>query len=417
VTLKPEEDWRPGMTWERLIEEMDGRLQIPGMANIFWMPIQTRTEMLATGVRSKLGIKVFGPDLGVIEDIAKEIEAVVKPLPGTRSAYAERVIGGKYLDFVVNRLEAARYGLTVGDVEDLIESAIGGMKITTTVEGRERYPVAVRYAWELRDNVDKLRRVLVPTPTGTQVPLGQLSQIQFVTGPAMITDENGSLQGIVFVDVAGRDLGSYVEEAKRMVAERIKIPPGYRLSWTGQYEYLLRARERLQIVVPLTLLIIFVLLYLNFRSIPKSLIVLLSVPFSLVGAIWTLWALDYNLSVAVWVGIIALAGVATEIGIVMVMYLDQAYERHGASGGSIAYSELLEATLEGAARRMRPVMMTVSTILFGLLPIMWSHGTGADVMKRIAAPMIGGMVTTTVLALLVIPAIYLLWKAWGLGRK
>jgi Cu(I)/Ag(I) efflux system membrane protein CusA/SilA len=410
VTLKPEEEWRPGMTWDRLIEEIDGKLQIPGLANIFWMPIQTRTEMLATGVRSKLGIKVFGPDLSVIERIAQEIEAVIKTLPGTRSAYAERVTGGKYLDFVIRREEAARYGLTVGDVEDLIESAIGGMRITTTVEGRERYSVAVRYAWELRDDVERLRRVLVPTPAGAQVPMGQLTDIRFITGPAMITDENGSLQGIVFVDVAGRDLGGYVEEAKRIVSERVQLPSGYRLSWTGQYEYLLRAKARLQIMVPLTLLIIFVLLYLNFRSLPKTLIVLLSVPFSLVGAIWMLWALDYNLSVAVWVGIIALAGVATEIGVVMVVYLDQAHERYRAAGQPLAFPGLLQATLEGAARRMRPVMMTVSTILFGLLPILWTTGAGADVMKRIAAPMVGGMISTTILALFVLPALYLLWR-------
>jgi Cu(I)/Ag(I) efflux system membrane protein CusA/SilA len=410
VTIKPEEDWRPGMTWDGLIEEMDRKLQIPGMANIYWMPIQTRTEMLATGVRSKLGIKVFGPDLAVIEGIAKEIEAAVKTVSGTRSGYAERVMGGKYLDFVIQREAAARYGLTVGDVEDLIESAIGGMRITTTVEGRERYPVAVRYAWELRDDVEKLRRVLVPTPTGTQVPLGLVADIRFETGPAMITDENGSLQGVVFVDVAGRDLGGYVEEAKRVVAERVKLPPGYRLSWTGQYEYLLRAQDRLIVVVPLTLLIIFVLLYLNFRSVPKTLIVLLSVPFSLVGAIWTLWTLDYHLSVAVWVGIIALAGVATEIGVVMVVYLDQAYEHHLTAGRPATVSDLMEAVVEGAARRMRPVMMTVSTILFGLLPILWTAGTGADVMKRIAAPMVGGMITTTLLALLILPALYLLWR-------
>ncbi|MEK6683922.1 MAG: CusA/CzcA family heavy metal efflux RND transporter, partial [Nitrospirota bacterium] len=404
VTLKPEDQWRDGLTWDGLIDEMDGKLQIPGMTNIFWMPIQTRTEMLATGVRSKLGIKIFGPDLSTIEELAERIETIVKTIPGTRSAYAERVTGGKYLDITLRREDAARYGLTVGDINAIIESAIGGMTVTTTVEGRERYPVAVRYAWELRDDIERLKRVLVPTPAGAQIPLSQLADIRFVTGPAMITDENGSLQGIVFVDVAGRDLGGYVLEAKRNVAEQIALPAGYRLGWTGQYEYLLRARERLQIVVPLTLLIIFVLLYLNFRSVPKTLIVLLSVPFSTVGAIWILWALDYNLSVAVWIGIIALAGVATEIGVVMITYLDQAFERHQSEGRRFTVRDYLDAVVEGATLRVRPVMMTVAAIIGSLLPILWTQGTGADVMKRIAAPMVGGMITTTFLALFVIPA-------------
>jgi Cu(I)/Ag(I) efflux system membrane protein CusA/SilA len=344
--------------------------------------------------------------------MAERIETIVKTIPGTRSAYAERVTGGKYLDITIRREDAARYGLAVGDINAIIESAIGGMTVTTTVEGRERYPVAVRYAWELRDDIERLKRVLVPTPAGAQIPLSQLAEIRFTTGPAMITDENGSLQGIVFVDVTGRDLGGYVLEAKRKVAEQIALPAGYRLGWTGQYEYLLRARERLQIVVPLTLLIIFVLLYLNFRSVPKTLIVLLSVPFSTVGAIWILWALGYNLSVAVWIGIIALAGVATEIGVVMITYLDQAFERHQSEGRRFTVQDYLDAVVEGATLRVRPVMMTVAAIIGSLLPILWTQGTGADVMKRIAAPMVGGMITTTFLALFVIPAIYLLWREW-----
>jgi Cu(I)/Ag(I) efflux system membrane protein CusA/SilA len=302
-------------------------------------------------------------------------------------------------------------------VEEIIEAAIGGANVTTTVEGRERYTVNVRYARELRDDIDRLRRVLVPTPTGAHIPLEQLAEIRVTTGPSMIRDENGSLAGIVYVDVVGQDLGSYVEQAKRLIAEKVKFPPGYSLGWAGSYQYLLRAKERLKIVVPLTILLIFVLLYFNFKSVARSLLVMLTVPFSLVGGILLLALLDYNLSVAVWVGLIALAGVATEIGIVMIVYLDEAFKKHQEEGRLNTIQDLIAATIEGAVKRVRPIVMTASAIIFGLLPIMWSHGTGADVMKRIAAPMIGGMVTTTVLALLVIPAIYLLWKAWGLGRK
>jgi len=417
VLLKPESEWRPGMTWDKLVDELNRTVQIPGMPNIWWMPIQTRTEMLATGIRSNLGIKVFGPDLKTIERIGLDIERVLSDVPGTRSVFAERVTGGYFIDFEVNRDEAARYGLNVEDVEDLIESAIGGKNIDMTIEGRERYPINVRYARDFRDDIDKLRRVLVPTPVGAQVPLGQLADIRFTMGPPQIRDENGQLVGYVFVDVGGRDLGGYVKEAKRIIREKVRIPPGYHLGWGGQYQYMERAKQRLQLVVPLTALIIFVLLYMNFKSVAKTLIVMLSVPFSLVGGIWLLWALNYNLSVAVWVGIIALVGVAAELGVVIIVYIDEALTRWIKEGRMKRPSDLLEAVIEGAAQRVRPIMMTASAITAGLLPILWSTGTGADVMKRIATPMVGGMITSTLLTLCVIPAIYALWQRWQLRER
>ena len=414
VTLKPQEAWRPGMTWDTLIAEMDQRVKMPGMPNIWWMPIQTRTEMLATGIRSSLGIKILGPRLEELERLGVQIEGLLQSLDGTRSAYAERVTGGYYLDIDVNRVAAARYGLTVGDVHDVIESAIGGKNITWTVEGRERYPINVRYPRELRQDVDALKRVLVMTPQGAHIPLAQLSSITKTTGPPSIRDENGSLTSIVFVDVAGQDLGTYVQEAKALVQEHVKLPPGYSLQWAGQYEYLERAQRQLQIVIPLTLFLIFVLLYLNFRSIPRCLLVLLSVPFSLIGAIWYLNFLGYHLSVAVWVGLIALAGVAAETGVIMIMFLDEACTRRQQENRLQSLSDLRDAVVEGAVLRVRPKIMTASAIFLGLLPIMWSHGTGADVMKRIAAPMIGGMVTATILTLLVIPGLYVIWRHWDL---
>jgi Cu(I)/Ag(I) efflux system membrane protein CusA/SilA len=410
VTLKPESQWRPGMTWDRLLDEMDAKLRIPGFPNIWWMPIQTRTEMITTGVRSPVGIKVLGPDLKTIERIGVDIEQVLATVPGTRSAFAERLNEGYYLDLIVNRREAARYGLTVGDVQAVITSAIGGDTVTTTVEGRERYPVNVRYKRELRDDPDRLKRVLIPTPSGAQIPLGQIAEIVITQGPPSIADEAGALAGLVSVSVGRRDLRGYVQEAQRAVQERVTLPPGYRLIWTGQYEHLVRAEERLKLVVPLTLALILLLLYLNFRSLVKSLIVLMSVPFAAIGAIWYLDYLGYNLSVAVWVGIIALAGVAAETGVVMLVYLDEAYERRVREGRMATAHDLREAIMEGAVQRVRPKMMTVAAIMGGLLPIMWTTGTGADVMKRIAAPMIGGMVSSTVLTLLVIPVLYMLWR-------
>ena len=416
VTLKPESEWREGMTWDKLVKEMDSVLKFPGMPNIWWMPIQTRTEMLATGIRSPIGIKIFGPDLKVIEEVAVEIEKAVQDIPGTRSAFAERVTGGYFVDFEIRREAAARYGLTVEKVENIIQTAIGGMNISQTIEGRERYPINVRYARELRDNLEALKRVLVPTPTGAQVPMAQLANIQTTTGPPMIRDEAAQLVGFVFVDIVNRALGDYVAEAKQVVRERVDIPPGYRIAWGGQFQYMERAREKLKIVVPLTLFIIFFLLYLNFNSMPETLIVMLTVPFSLVGGIWLLNLLDYNLSIAVWVGVIALVGVAVEIGVVMLVYLNEAWDRR-VEEGRTTFVDLQEAVMEGAGQRLRPIMMTVGTTIFALLPIMLGTGTGSDVMKRIAAPMVGGLVTATVLSLAIIPTIYTIWKGWGLPRE
>ncbi|MEP6888460.1 MAG: efflux RND transporter permease subunit, partial [Nitrospirales bacterium] len=413
VTLKPEDQWRPGMTWDRLIADMDARLKFPGMPNIWWMPIQTRTEMLATGIRSNLGIKILGPDLSEIERIGVSMERLLQNVRGTRSAYAERVTGGYYLDFRINRQAVARYGLRVQDVEEVIESAIGGKTVSQTVEGRERYSINVRYLRALRDDPESLRRVLVETPRGAKIPMAQLAQITLMTGPPSIRDEQGSLAGIVFVDVAGRDLAGYVAEAQRVILGQVPLKPGYRLEWGGQFQYLERAKARLQIVVPLTIFLIFVLLYLNFRSVSRSLIVLLSVPFGVVGAIVFLNVLQYHLSVAVWVGIIALAGVAAETGVIMIIFLDEACDRWEREGRLRSLADLREAIIEGAVQRVRPKVMTASAILIGLLPIMWSHGAGADVMKRVAAPMIGGMVTSTLLTLLVIPSLYALWR----GRR
>ena len=412
VTLKPQEDWRPGITWDKLIAEMDQKVKFPGMPNIWWMPIQTRTEMLATGIRSSVGIKILGPKLEELERIGLQIESLLQDLQGTRSAYAERVTGGYYINIDADRTAAARYGLTIGDVQDVIESAIGGKNIAWTVEGRERFPINVRYPRDLRQDVEALKRVLVTTAKGEHIPLAQLSTISTSMGPPSVRDENGSLASVVFVDIAGRDLGTYVQEAKALVQQEVKLPSGYSLQWAGQYQYLERAQEKLKIVVPLTLSLIFLLLYLNFQSIPRCLLVLLSVPFSLVGAIWYVDFLNYNLSIAVWVGLIALAGVAAETGVIMVMFLDDACARRQRENRLQSLTDLRDAIIEGAVLRVRPKIMTASAIILGLLPIMWSQGTGADVMKPIAAPMVGGMVTTTVLTLLVIPTLYLIWKTW-----
>ena len=340
------------------------------------------------------------------------MEPILKKIKGTRSVFAERVVGGYYIDFVIDRKEAARYGLTVQDVEDVIETAVGGKNITLTIEGRERYPVNLRYNREYRERFENLGRIMVPTPIGMQIPIGQVADIKIIQGPPSIRDENGSLAGFVFVDIKDRDIGSYVEEAKQAVQEQMKLPPGYRLIWAGQFQYMERAKEKLKLMIPFTLLIIFVLLYMNFESISKTLIVFLSVPFSLVGSIWMLYLLDYNMSVAVWVGIIALAGVAAEIGVIMLIYLDEAYERRKRSGQMQTLQDLQEAVIEGAGRRVRPIVMTVAAIIGGLLPIMWSHGTGSQVMQRIAAPMIGGMVSSILLTLFVIPVLYMLVKQW-----
>ena len=410
VLLKPKDQWRPGLTWDDLVAEMDRELNYPGMPNIWWMPIQTRVEMLTTGIRSQLGIKVFGDDSSELEKVSIAIEQALPEVPGTRSAFAERATGGFFLDVKVNRREAARYGLSVQNVNEVVMTAIGGTNVSETVEGRERYPIQVRYAREFRDHPEALKRVLVATPTGAQVPLSQVAEIGFATGPPMIRSEDGQLVNFVFVDIAGRPLGDYVDEARRLVNERVELPPGVRLEWVGQFVYLERAKERLEIVIPVTLLIVFLLLYMNTGSITETGIVLLAVPFSLVGAIWLMWLLDYNMSIAVWVGLIALAGLDAETGVIMLLYLKLAYVRRQSEGRLRSFDDLRETIVDGAARRIRPKLMMVLTTMIGLLPVMWSTGTGADVMKRIAAPMVGGLVTSFALELTIYPAIFAIWK-------
>ncbi len=419
VSLKPFDQWPRGMTWEKFLAELNMNLRTPGMANIFWMPIQTRTEMLTTGFRSALGIKVFGPDLQGIENLAVQIEKAIVDLPDTRSAFAERTVGGYFLDFDVNREAAARYGLTAGDVNDVIETAIGGKTITTTVEARERYPVRARYAPDFRQDLDSLKRVLVPTPSGAQIPISLVADIKYRTGPPSIRNENGQLVGFVLIDPATSDIDGYVRRASKRIAERVKFPAGYYTEWAGQFQYIRQAEQRLKIVVPLTLLIIFVLIYFNTRSVAKTCIVLLAVPFSLIGAFWLLWLLGYHISVAVWVGLLALAGLDAETGVVMLLYLDHAWEKFRAEGRMKSIVDLRAAIHEGAVQRLRPKIMTACAILFGLLPIMWSPitQTGADVMKRIATPMIGGVVTSTFLELLIYPIIFLMWRGQKVGDE
>ena len=417
IMLKPESEWRPGMTVQKLIDEMDRAIQFPGITNAWTMPIKTRTDMLSTGIKTPVGIKISGPNLTVLEQIGKEVEAVMRTVPGTLSAFAERAVGGNYLDFDINRTEAARYGLTVGDVQNVIQTAMGGMIITNTVEGLERYTVNLRYSRELRDNLEALKRVLVPTPTGEQIPIGQLSTITPRKGPMVVRSEDTRPNAWVYVDIKDIDVGTYVENAKQTVAEKIKLPAGYNIIWSGEYEYMQRAEQRLMLVVPMTLFIIFIIIYLNTRSVTKVAIVFLAVPFSLVGTFWFLYFLGYNLSIAVWVGIIALAGLDAETGVVMLLYLDHAYDEWKGKGLMRGLSDLKEAIHYGAVKRVRPKIMTASVIIAGLLPIMWSHGSGADVMKRIAAPMVGGVVTSVLLELAVYPVIYFLWKSWTLRRQ
>jgi Cu(I)/Ag(I) efflux system membrane protein CusA/SilA len=384
------------------------------MPNIWWMPIQTRTEMLSTGIRSPLGIKIFGDDLEAIESVAVEIEAAVAQVSGTRSAFADRATGGFYTDIRVDRAAAARYGLSVADVNDLVKIAIGGMQVSETVEGRERYPISIRYARELRDEPLALERVLVPTPSGAQIPLRQVATVEFTTGPPMIRSEDGKLVGYVFVDPGDRAVADYVAEARRVVAEQVRFVPGVRIEWAGQFQYFERAKERLKVVVPVTLFMICLLLYFNMKSMVEVAIVLLAVPFSLIGAIWLLYVLGYNMSVAVWVGLIALAGLDAETGVVMLLYLTLAHRRRQERGLLRSREDLREAIVEGAAQRIRPKLMTVLTTMIGLLPVMISTGTGADVMKRIAAPMVGGLFTSFLLELTVYPAVFALWRGRGL---
>jgi Cu(I)/Ag(I) efflux system membrane protein CusA/SilA len=416
ITFKPPDQWRPGMTPQKLESEMNQLLQIPGVSNGWTMPIKGRIDMLATGVRTPLGIKIFGPQLSEIEQLGRHIEAQLKPLPGTRNVFFERVEGGFYLDFDIKREAAARYGLRIGDIEDVIEAAVGGMNVSNTIEGRERYPIQIRYARELRDDPEQLKRILVMAPNGTPVPLMQVADIRVTTGPPMIRSEGGQLLGIVFIDPKPEmDPGTYVTQADQ-VLQTLNLQPGYRLEWSGQYEFMKRATQRLLLVVPVTLLLIFLLLYQNFKSITEALMVMLSLPFAMVGAFWALQLLGYNLSVAVWVGIIALTGVAAETGIVMLLYLDEVYHSRLAAGTLSTRSDLLEAIVEGAVMRVRPKLMTVITTVVGLLPIMYSHEIGSDIMKPFTAPLIGGMVSSTLLTLIVIPCLYMLWKERALPR-
>jgi Cu(I)/Ag(I) efflux system membrane protein CusA/SilA len=435
VILKPDSEWRTKERWysswapgwlagalrhvwpdrishDELVDEMDRALQIPGTTNAWTMPIKARIDMLATGIRTPVGIKIFGADLAEIERIGAEVEAAVKAVSLTRSAFAERVAGGYFLDFDLNRDALARYGLTVDDANAVIMTAIGGETVTTVLKGRERYSVNVRYSRELREDLDRLARVLVPTMSGAQVPLGQLAAIRQVRGPAMIRNENGLLSGYVYVDfdTSKEDVGGYVEKAKEAVAEKVKLPPGYSLVWSGQYENMIRVKERLKVVIPVTLVLIWLLMYANTKSAMKTMIVLLAVPFSLIGAIWFLWLLGYNLSIAVWVGVIALMGLDAETGIFMLLFLDLAHAEAKANGVLRNRADLIESIIHGAVKRVRPKAMTVCAAFFGLIPIMWSTGAGADLMKRIAAPMVGGLVTSFALELLVYPAIYMLWK-------
>jgi Cu(I)/Ag(I) efflux system membrane protein CusA/SilA len=421
ITLKPESEWRAGLTIDKLIAEMDKALQFPGVANSWTMPIKARIDMLSTGIRTPIGIKVFGKDLDEMEKLARQIEAVVKTVPGTSSAFAERITGGFYLNIEPDRTQLARYGLAVGDLLDVVGTALGGEMVTTTVEGRERFGVTVRYPRELRGDPQQIaREVLVPTMDGAMIPLGQLAKVIVAKGAPGIRTENALLSAYIYVDIRGRDIGGYVADAKKAVAAQVKFPSGYYATWSGQFENMERAIEKMKVVIPVTLLIIFLLLYLNFRRITETLIVMLSVPFALVGGVWLMWVLDYNLSVAVAVGFIALAGVAAETGVIMLIYLDHAWEaiklKCRAAGREPGVGDLYEAVMEGAVERVRPKMMTVVAIMAGLLPIMWGTGTGSEVMSRIAAPMVGGMISSTVLTLAVIPAIYTLVKQWRLKR-
>jgi Cu(I)/Ag(I) efflux system membrane protein CusA/SilA len=419
ITLKPESAWRAGMTYDRLIAEMDSAVRIPGTTNAWTMPIKGRIDMLATGIRTPVGIKIFGPDLAELERLGKQVEDIVRQVRGTRSAFAERAVSGYYLDIDIDRATAARHGLNVGDVQTVIATAVGGMTVTRTVEGRERYGVRIRYPQELRDSPERLASVLIPVSHGVGgsasggesfIPLGQIATIRQVAGPMVVRTEGAQPTAWVFVDVADRDIGSYVAEAHQTVGRAVALPPGYTLVWSGQYEYMQRAAAKLKVVIPATLAIIFLLLYFNFGNIGETAIVMLSLPFALVGGLWFIWLLGYNWSVAVAIGFVALNGVAAETGVIMLIYLDHAWKAKRADGRTPTLRDLYDAVMEGAVERVRPKLMTVTAIMAGLLPILWGTGSGASVMKRIAAPMVGGMVSSTVLTLLVIPAVYSLWK-------
>ncbi|MFA7387745.1 MAG: CusA/CzcA family heavy metal efflux RND transporter, partial [Thiohalobacteraceae bacterium] len=417
VQLKPKHQWREGMTPERLKEELNRVVQLPSLANSWTPPIKTRIDMLATGIRTPLGIKISGPDLNVIQEVGTRIEELLRDLPGTRSVFSERVAGGRYLIIDVDRLAIARYGLTVGEVQDVVRMALGGMNIAETIEGRERYPVNLRYPQDLRDSPERIRNLALVTPRGARIALGDVAAVRVEDGPDMIRSENARLNGWIYVDIQGRDLGSYVEAAQRTVAANIELPAGYALGWSGQYEYMQRAAARLALLVPLTLAIILLLLYMNFRRFGEAALLLGTLPLALVGGFWLLYLLGYNLSVAVGVGFIALAGVAVETGVIMLLYLNLAWDRIRAGTAAPNEADLHAAVMEGALQRLRPKLMTVATIFAGLLPIMFSTGTGAEVMRRIAAPMVGGMIGSTLLTLLVLPAAFLVWQRAALGRR
>ncbi len=420
ILLKPNDEWREGMTIDKLKKELNELIQFPGLTNIWVMPIKNRIDMLATGIKTPVGIKVAGPDLSVIEDIGKEIEKVLTDVPGTVSVYAERVAGGRYVTVDIKRREAARFALNIADIQEVVKTALGGMRVAMTVEGLERYPINVRYPRDVRDSLEKLRNLPVVTPAGARIPLAEVADIRIDDGPGMIKTENARLNGWIYIDIEGRDLGSYVQDAQQVVADKVKLPPGYSISWSGQYEFMVRAVERLTTVVPITLVIIVLLLYMNFRNLTEVAIIMGTLPLALVGGFWLLYLLDYNLSVAVGVGFIALSGVAVEIGVLMLVYLNQALQRHqdaaDKAGIKLTIDEVRSAIIDGALLRVRPIMMTVAAIIAGLLPIMLGGGTGSEIMRRIAAPMVGGMVSATLLTLVVIPAVFLLWKSRGLNR-
>ncbi len=413
VILKPKSEWRKGLTYDKLVDEMDEKLQIPGITNAWTMPVKNRVDMLSTGIRTPIGVKIYGDDLHEIAKTGLAIESALKNVRGTRSVFAERVTGGYFLDFKLKRDQLARYGLSVEEANEVIMTAIGGESVTSTVEGRERYPVNVRYAREFRDNMESLKHTLVATSSGAQVPIEQIADLEIVQGPAMIRDENGRLSGYVYVDITGRDIGSYVHEAKAIVEKSVTVPKGMYILWSGQYENMIRVKKRLMFVVPLTLLLIILLLYANTKSWVKTGIVMLAVPFSLIGAVWFLYLLGYNVSIATWVGMIALMGLDAETGVFMLMYLDMSYQDAVKAGKMRTRQELEEAVVHGAVKRIRPKMMTVMAAMLGLLPILWSMGTGADVMKRIAAPMVGGLLTSFLMELVIYPPIYSLWK-WSI---
>jgi Cu(I)/Ag(I) efflux system membrane protein CusA/SilA len=414
IQLKPREEWREGMTPDKLRAELDRAVQYTGLTNAWVMPIKTRIDMLATGIKTPVGIKVAGPDLKVIERIGQNLERVLENVDGTASVYSERVAGGRYVDIQIDRKRASRFGLNIADIHDVIQSAVGGMNVTQTVEGLERYPVNVRYPQRVRDSVQQLRLLPIVTPQGARIALADVADVNVIDGPPAIKSENARLNGWTYIDISGRDLGSYVAEAQKVVEDLVKLPAGYSLAWSGQYEYMVRAKERLSIVGPVTLAIIVLLLYLNFRRFAEVAIIIGTLPMALIGGLWLLYLLDYDLSVAVGVGFIALAGVAVEIGVIMLVYLNQAIREHIATakseGRALTMDDLQQAVIDGALLRVRPIMMTVAAIIAGLLPIMLGSGTGSEVMRRIAAPMVGGMVSATVLTLIVIPALFLFWR-------